>query len=89
MLKCDPPKYVRDYHRYKIKSKQQMKNGLFVFPAGTLFSIGEEPTINKSLTTEQCPHCGMQGCVTVKAKREYFESLFEWFIDTDDGNENE
>ena len=79
MKKCNPPKYVRDYHEYKVKSKREFNNAYMRFPAGTVFTIGTEPTINKHLTAPACDHCGVQGMITVKGNRKYFESLFEWF----------
>ena len=81
MIRVPPPKKMKDYPKYLFKAKRELFNGLGSMPAGTVYRMRFEPTLNKSLHTAPCRHCGFVFKVTVKAPRAEFERTFDFYLE--------
>lgn len=72
------PQRVVDWKGKKVMNICPMSNAYFTFPAGTIFTVTNEPTINKRLEADPCPHCGVSGKIVIKSSRKEFESDFQF-----------
>jgi hypothetical protein len=66
------PKKMSEWRGQYVVSREPIANSYVSFPAGTLFKITNEPSINKNLKSKPCKCCGVSGLITVQCSKADF-----------------